>query len=91
MSYTVELEKSVLKILKKWKRSNPDLLQKAQILFYELAEHPRTGTGHPEPLIGGEGKIFSRRISAHDRMVYRIEDEIVTVYVLEMGGHYDDK
>ena len=60
-------------------------------LLSELAEHPRIGTGHPEPLVGGEGNIYSRHITAHDRIIYRIYDDIVVVLIITIEGHYDDK
>ena len=54
-------------------------------------EHPRSGTGHPEPLKGGEGTTYSRRISANDRVIYDIDDENSTVNILSIQGHYSDK
>ena len=56
---------------------------------YEL--HPRTGTGHPEALKGGNDVTYSRHLSGHDRIIYDIYDEVVTVLVLELEGHYNDK
>ena len=58
---------------------------------YELEEHPRTGTGHPEALKGGNDVTYSRHLSGHDRIIYDIYDEVVTVLVLELEGHYNDK
>jgi toxin YoeB len=57
----------------------------------ELEQHPRVGTGHPEPLRGGNDIIWSRRITAHDRIIYEIYDDVVRVLVVELEGHYDDK
>ncbi len=34
---------------------------------------------------------WSRHVSAHDRIIYDIYDEIITVLVVEVEGHYDDK
>lgn len=91
MSYQVKLSKAVDKVMKKWKKSNPQLARKAYGILLELTEHPRTGIGHPEPLKGGNDITYSRRISAHDRIIYDIYDDHVEVYVLEIEGHYDDK
>ena len=33
----------------------------------------------------------SRHISAHDRIIYDIYDDVVTVLVIELEGHYNDK
>ena len=60
-------------------------------LLNELMEHPRTGTGHPEPLKSGDLITYSRRISKNDRLIYDIYDEKVIVLVLTVEGHYDDK
>lgn len=57
----------------------------------ELEEHPRTGTGHPEPLKSGNSVTYSRRITANDRLIYDVYDETVTVLIIEIEGHYDDK
>ena len=54
-------------------------------------EHPRTGTGHPEPLVGSNDVTYSRRITKKDRLVYDIYDNIVTVLVISAEGHYRDK
>lgn len=91
MSYVIDIAKDADKIIKKWKKSNPQLFKKYQKLFHELADHPRTGTGHPEPLIGGQDITYSRHITAHDRIIYEIYDNIVTVLIVEVEGHYKDK
>lgn len=67
------------------------LYKKLVKLLDEIMEHPRTGTGHPEPLKEGNSVTYSRRITAHDRLIYDIYDEIITVLVIEIEGHYDDK
>ena len=41
-------------------------------LLNELMEHPRIGTGHPEPLKSGDSLTYSRRISKKDRLIYDI-------------------
>lgn len=91
MSYTIKLDKAAEKVLKKWKKSNPQLLKKANAVFIELSEHPRTGTGHPEALKGGKEITYSRHITAHDRIIYDIYDDVIEVLVLEIEGHYKDK
>ena len=34
---------------------------------------------------------YSRHITAHDRIIYDIYDNVVTVLVVQIEGHYDDK
>ena len=54
-------------------------------------EHPRSGTGHPEPLKGGRDITWSRFITAHDRIIYEINDDEILVLVIDVEGHYNDK
>ena len=91
MNYQVNVTNEVQQVLKKWKKSNPQLLKKFQKIFHELAEHPTTGTGHPEPLKGGQGITYSRRLSASDRIIYDIYENIITVLIIKDEGHYNDK
>jgi len=53
MKYRIDYTKDAVRTLKKWKKSNPNSFKKLYDLLPELEEHPRTGTGHPEPLKGG--------------------------------------
>ena len=89
--YEVKVTPSAAKILKKWKKSNPALYKKYGKIVHELANHPRTGLGHPEPLIGGKDITYSRHITAHDRIIYDIYDDVLVVLVIEIEGHYNDK
>ena len=91
MSYKIEFSKEADKIIAKWKKSNPIAFKKLSSYMPELAEHPRTGTGHPEPLTSGNDVTYSRRISANDRIIYDIYDEKVVVLILSVEGHYNDK
>ena len=91
MKYKVDFTKDAQKVIKKWKKSNPILFKKLVAILDEISMHPRTGIGHPEPLRGGNDITYSRRISAHDRIIYDIYDETVTVLVIDVEGHYDDK
>ena len=91
MIYTIRISDGADKVISKWKKSNPVLFKKYRKIYGELLEHPKTGLGHPEALKGGGGVTWSRHITAHDRMIYDIYDDIIEVYVLELEGHYDDK
>ncbi len=89
--YAIKFESKTGKIVAKWKKSNPILFKKLNNVLRDIMQHPRTGIGHPEPLIGGGNTIYSRHISAHDRIIYSIHDDEVYVIVIELEGHYDDK
>jgi toxin YoeB len=89
--YAVEYSKAADKTLKKWKKSNPKLFKKATAVLLDIMEHPRTGIGHPEPLVGGKDITYSRHITANDRIIYDIYDEHVYVLVIQLEEHYSDK
>ena len=72
-------------------RSEPAAYKKAAIFIEELKEHPKTGTGHPEPLKGKPENRWSWQISKKHRLVYRIFETEVYIEVLTAYGHYDDK
>lgn len=91
MIYAIDYSKAAEKTLKKWKKSNPRLFKKATTILLDIMEHPRTGLGRPEPLVGGNDITYSRRITADDRIIYDIYDERVCVLVIQMEEHYQDK
>lgn len=91
MIYVLKFSQQADKVARKWKKSKPSLYKKYSKILTELMEHPRTGLGHPEPLRGGGDITWSRHITAHDRIIYDIHDDVVEVYVLDVEGHYSDK
>lgn len=91
MMYTIDFTDEAKVTLAKYKKSNPQMFKKISKLLYELAEHPKTGTGHPEPLVGGDGITYSRRINGQHRIIYDILEDVVKVYVISVEGHYKDK
>jgi toxin YoeB len=68
------------------KTGNKAVLNKLLVLAEELAEHPFTGTGKPEPLKYDLSGIWSRRINREHRLVYEVEEN--TVFILSVKGHY---
>jgi len=89
--YRVRLLPSAEEDMIRLRRSEPKAFNKALDLLDELMEHPRTGTGHPEPLSGDRAGQWSRRITLKHRLVYEIRETEVVVLVLTAYGHYDDK
>ena len=79
MMYTIRVSDGVDKVIAKWKKSNPNLFKKYKKIYKELLEHPKTGLGHPEALRGGGDITWSRHITAHDRIIYDIYEEVVGV------------
>lgn len=92
MRWIVDFSVKAAAQLEYWNRSGQKkLLDKIHALVKELEEHPTTGTGHPEQLKGDKHGCWSRRINKCSRMVYSIDAGIVTVTVMSLRGHYDDK
>ena len=85
--YSVKVKEEAQLDLKRLLQHEPIAYKKA----LKLNEHPRTGTGKPEPLSGNRAGQWSRRISKKHRLVYEIHDTEVVVLVLTAYGHYDDK
>ena len=57
----------------------------------ELKTHPKIGVGKPEPLKYSLSGIWSRRINAKDRLIYKVEKDTVIVLVISAVGHYSDR
>ena len=91
MIYEVRLSESVKIDLVRLAKSEPKAFAKASRFIEELRTHPKTGTGHPEPLKGQPSNRWSREITKKYRLVYRIFETEVYVDVLAAYGHYDDK
>ena len=90
-TYKIDFTQIAIKDISKYKKSNPINYKKVVKLLNELMEHPRTGTGHPEPLKSGNSITYSRRITKKDRIIYDIYDDTVTILILALEGHYYDK
>ena len=90
--YFVEFEDVARKDLKAhYKSGNKSTIKKIEKILLELTQHPFSGEGQPEELKYNLEGYWSRRINKKDRIVYRVEDETVTVFVVSAMGHYSDK
>ena len=77
--------------LRALKKSEPQAYKKARLLIEELAEHPKTGRGKPQLKKYDLDGLYARKITDKHRLVYSINDEIITVNVVSARGHYNDK
>ncbi|MBR1449612.1 MAG: Txe/YoeB family addiction module toxin [Prevotella sp.] len=89
--YKVILSPKALADAGRLKQSEPKAYQKLVGFIEELKNHPKTGTGHPEPLKGKPEGRWSRQITKKHRLIYRIYETEVYVDVLSAYGHYEDK
>ena len=75
-----------------WKKSgNKAIMNKITALVKDIAEHPYTGIGKPEPLKYELAGYWSRRINSEHRIVYSVDEEVVRVYVLSIRYYYAGK
>ncbi len=87
--YKVDLSDTAKKDMWFFERSQPHNYRKVRKLLEELALHPKIGSGRPEQLKYDLAGKWSRRIDDEHRMVYTIDDDVVTVEVLKMRYHYE--
>lgn len=86
--YNVVFSPDAQKDLVNLKKKAPNAFKKFIKIYEELKEHPRTGTGQCEQLKHFGEETWSRRLEREHRVVYRIYEEIIEVFVLSAYGHY---
>lgn len=90
MSYKIAFTPQALEDFDFWKKTNPKTVEKIKEILRDLQEHPFSGIGKPEPLKYQFTGVWSRRINHKDRLVYQVNGEIVTIFVLAMRFHYKE-
>lgn len=83
--FSPDAQKDVIALKKK----APLAFKKLMKIYEELEQHPRTGTGQCEQLKHFAEETWSRRLDKEHRIVYRVYDDIVEVYILSAFGHYN--
>lgn len=91
ITYTLEFDEQALKDIQLLKKSEKQAYNKLLKLLDELTEHPTTGTGKPEVLKFGLSGFYSRRITQKHRLVYKVDNEQITVLIISAIGHYSNK
>lgn len=90
--YLIDVSDEAKKHLKRHLKSGDKAsITRIDRIFEELSEHPYTGIGKPESLKGNLSGLWSRRINKKDRIIYSVNEHIVTVYIISAKGHYGDK
>lgn len=67
-------------------QSDKAMLKRINLLIKEMQRSPFEGIGKPEPLRGNLSGFWSRRMDDKNRLVYRVENDEITV--AQCGGHY---
>lgn len=71
-----------------WQSQDKKTLRRINALLKEASRTPFEGTGKPEPLKGDLAGKWSRRIDGKNRLVYKYEDGVVTIY--QCRTHYQE-
>lgn len=75
-----------------WKTSgNKAIMNRITALLKDIMEHPYTGMGKPEALKYDLAGKWSRRINSEHRLIYSVNEDIITVYVFSMRYNYSKK
>lgn len=87
IEYKLRFSAQTIEDIKVHKKSgNKIILNKIRLLLEELTIHPFEGTGKPEFLKHQLTGLCSRRISKEHRLIYRVDEDIITI--LSAKGHY---
>ena len=70
------------------RKKAPKAFKKFQKIYDELKVHPKYGTGQCEQLKYYGEETWSRRLDKEHRLVFRVYDNVVKVFVLSAFGHY---
>ncbi|GHU32583.1 txe/YoeB family addiction module toxin [Spirochaetia bacterium] len=72
-----------------WQEQDKKTLRRINKLIEDIDRNEYTGIGKPEPLTDNLSGYWSRRIDGKNRILYRIQDNIIELY--ELRTHYNDK
>lgn len=69
-----------------WQKNDKKTLKRINDLIKQIKRSPFEGLGKPEPLRFSMAGLWSRRIDAEHRLVYKIQSE--TLIILQCRYHY---
>ena len=72
-----------------WQREDKKILKRINTILKDIDRNGYEGMGKPERLSGDLSAYWSRRIDDKNRIVYRIEKDIIKI--VQCGSHYRDK
>ena len=72
-----------------WQTQDQKTLKKLNKLLADISRNGNTGLGHPEQLSGNLSGWWSREIDKKNRLIYRIEGDVIIV--MQCKDHYSDK
>jgi len=70
-----------------WQKThNSTVLKRIAELLTSIEQNPTQGIGNPEPLRHKLSGYWSRRIDKANRIVYKVDEDII--WVISLRGHY---
>lgn len=72
-----------------WTKQDKKTLNRILKLLKDIDRNGYKGLGKPERLSGDLAQYWSRRIDDCNRLVYRIDGEVIRI--VQCGSHYRDK
>ena len=72
-----------------WEDQDRKTIKKILKIIKDIDRNGYDGIGKPEPLVGDLSGYWSRRIDSKNRIVYKIEDNMIKF--IQCGSHYKDK
>lgn len=72
-----------------WQKKDKKVFKRIIELIKDIDRNQHNSIGKPERLSGNLSAYYSRRIDSKNRIVYKIENEIIKI--IQCGSHYKDK
>lgn len=69
-----------------WQQTDKAVLRKINQLIKDIQRDSFAGIGKPEPLKHDLSGYWSRRIDDANRLVYKVENDVLTI--IQCHGHY---
>ena len=76
----IDLKPQAKEDLDYFKRHQPELIERIKRLHRDILDHPYVGLGKPEPLKYALSGCWSRRITQEHRLVYSVQNDVLTIY-----------
>lgn len=84
----INWSKNADKQLAIWKKENPRIEKRIQLLIDNIKQTPYEGIGKPEALKHELVGYWSRRIDEEHRLVYCYNEQADTLEIISCKGHY---
>ncbi len=74
---------------KYWELEDRKTLKRINLLIEDISRNGNVGLGKPEMLKNDFSGLWSRRINEKNRLIYKIEDNLIIIFACRT--HYSDK